>query len=237
MTGEGLWLTFAKSTIKQLIMDRFDRCAQQNGVGGSPDETAPSNGQRDIDSASAAVPSPPPSSSPVKRQASSDATSEPASASPPAKKHKPDTDTDADAAFAAKLQAEENSRARPTRGGNTRRAAPVKKKSKAKTSKRVKAEDDSDIGSGDEPKKEVNRNTGFHVCLSVSSFHILPSILTRPQKPMNLSEPLSALLGELTVSTLPDSWLVGLCLFCTAFATTNRQKGLAVHSRERAPGP
>ncbi|KAJ5484398.1 hypothetical protein N7453_012352 [Penicillium expansum] len=118
---------------------------------------------------------------PVKRQASSDSTSEPASASPPAKKQKPDTDTDADAVFAAKLQAEENSRARPTRGGNTRRAAPVKKKSKAKTSKRVKAEDDSDIGSGDEPKKEVNRNTGFH-------------------KPMNLSEPLSALLGEPTLS-------------------------------------
>ncbi|KAF3013103.1 hypothetical protein E8E15_000716 [Penicillium rubens] len=176
----GYDLTPMKSTIKQLIMERFDRYAEQNGVGGSPDETAPSNDQRDGDSASA-VPSPPPSTSPVKRQASSDATSEPASASPPAKKHKPDTDTDADAAFAAKLQAEENSRARPTRGGNTRRAAPVKKRSKAKTSKRVKAEDDSDVDSGEEPKKEVNRNTGFH-------------------KPMNLSEPLSALLGELTLS-------------------------------------
>ncbi|KAJ5171228.1 uncharacterized protein N7500_004011 [Penicillium coprophilum] len=174
----GYDLTPMKSTIKQLIMERFDRYV---GVGGSPDEEAPSNGQRDGDTASAAVPSPPPSSSPVKRQASSDATSEPASASPPAKKQKPDTDTDADAAFAAKLQAEENSRARPTRGGNTRRAAPVKKKSKAKTSKRVKAEDDSDIDSGEEPKKEVNRNTGFH-------------------KPMNLSEPLSALLGEVTLS-------------------------------------
>lgn len=178
MTGEELWLTFTKSTIKQLIMERFDRYAEQNGVGGSPDETAPSNDQRDGDSASAAVPSPPPSSSPVKRQASSDATSEPASASPPAKKHKADTDTDADAAFAAKLQAEENSRARPTRGGNTRRAAPVKKKSKAKTSKRVKAEDDSDIGSGEEPKKEVNRNTGFHVCLSILSFPSFLSVLT-----------------------------------------------------------
>lgn len=178
MTGEGLWLTFTKSTIKQLIMERFDRYAEQNGVGGSPDETAPSNCQRDGDSASAAVPSPPPSSSPAKRQASSDATSEPASASPPVKKHKADTDTDADAVFAAKLQAEENSRARPTRGGNTRRAAPVKKKSKAKTSKRVRAEDDSDIGSGEEPKKEINRNTGFHVCLSIAYFPNFPLILT-----------------------------------------------------------
>ncbi|CAG7920517.1 unnamed protein product [Penicillium olsonii] len=159
-------------------MERFDRYADQDGLGGSPEETATSNGQRD--SASAAERSPPASSSPVKRQASSDGTSEPASASPPAKKQKPDDDFDADAAFAAKLQAEENSRARPTRGGNTRRAAP-KKKSKAKTSKRVKASDDSDIGSGEETKKEVNRNTGFH-------------------KPLNLSEPLSALLGEVTLS-------------------------------------
>jgi upstream activation factor subunit UAF30 len=151
-----------KAAIKQLIMERFDRYADQNGVGGSPDETATSNGQRD--SASAAVPSPPPSSSPVKRHVSSDGASDPTTASPPAKKQKPDDDMDADAAFAAKLQAEENSRARPTRGGNTRRAAPSKKKSKAKTSKRVKASDDSDIASGDEPRKEVNRNTGFHVC-------------------------------------------------------------------------
>ncbi|KAJ5473828.1 hypothetical protein N7475_003394 [Penicillium sp. IBT 31633x] len=179
--SKDMWLTSRKTSIKQLIMERFDRYADQNVVGGSAEEAATSNGQHDGDSASGAVPSPPPSSSPVKRQASSDGTSEPTSASPPAKKHKPDTDTDADAAFAAKLQAEENSRARPTRGGNVRRAAPAKKKSKAKTSKRVKAEDDSDVASGEETKREVNRNTGFH-------------------KPLNLSEPLSALLGEVTLS-------------------------------------
>lgn len=152
-------------------MERFDRYAEQDGLGGSPEETATSNGQRD--SASAAEPSPPASSSPVKRQASSENTSEPASASPPAKKQKPDDKFDADAAFAAKLQAEENSRARPTRGGNTRRAAPSKKKSKAKTSKRVKASDDSDIASGEETKKEVNRNTGFHVCENVPSVSLI----------------------------------------------------------------
>jgi upstream activation factor subunit UAF30 len=145
-------------------MERFDHYAEQNGVGDSPEENATSNGQRDSASASAAVPSPPPSSSPVKRHTTGDGAFDPPSASPPAKKRKPDDDVDADAVFAAKLQAEENSRARPTRGGNTRRAAPSKKKSKAKTTKRVKASDDSDIGSGDEPKKEVNRNTGFHVC-------------------------------------------------------------------------
>lgn len=181
-------------------MERFDRYAEQDGLGGSPEETATSNGQRD--SVSAAEPSPPASSSPVKRQASSDNTSDPASASPPAKKQKPDDECDADAAFAAKLQAEENSRARPTRGGNTRRAAPSKKKSKAKTSKRVKASDDSDIASGEETKKEVNRNTGFHVCDEIYyPYRFRPLILIATQKPLNLSEPLSALLGEVTVSS------------------------------------
>ncbi|KAJ5542867.1 hypothetical protein N7535_005290 [Penicillium sp. DV-2018c] len=175
----GYDLTPQKPLIKQLIMERFDRYAAEKGVGESPEETGSNNGQQD--SHSAAEPSPPASSSPVKRQASSDASPEPRTAVPPAKKPKLDTDTDADAAFAAKLQAEENSRARPTRGGNSRRAAPAKKKSKAKTSKRVKAEDDSDIGSGEETKKEVNRNTGFH-------------------KPYSLSEPLAALLGETTLS-------------------------------------
>ncbi|KAJ5644485.1 hypothetical protein N7507_010496 [Penicillium longicatenatum] len=56
-----------------------------------------------------------------------------------------------------------------------------KSKTKAKTSKRVKAEDDSDVESGSDTKKEVNRTGGFH-------------------KPLNLSPPLSALLGEATLS-------------------------------------
>lgn len=167
------WLTHNKGAIKQLIMERFDRYAEQDGVGASPDAPSTSNGQPD--SASNAAPSPSASSSPVKRRPSSEGTAESVSATPPTKKYKPSKDFDADAAFAARLQAEENSRARPTRGGNTRRAAPSKKKSKAKTSKRVKASDDSDIASGDDAKKEVNRNTGFHV--SVSTILFQPSLL------------------------------------------------------------
>lgn len=147
--------------VKQLIMERFDIFAGNNGVQ-SPEETTASNGHAHANTA-AAVPSPSPSSSPVKRQTHSEEASEPARASPPPKKRKPDTDVDADALFAAKLQAEENMRARPTRGASTRRAAPSKKKSKAKTAKRVKAEDDSDVDSGSETKKEVNRTGGFHV--------------------------------------------------------------------------
>ncbi|KAJ5115325.1 hypothetical protein NUU61_001084 [Penicillium alfredii] len=178
----GYDLTPQKATIKQLIMERFDLYAKRNGVGASPEAPTSSNGQRDGDSVSAAVTSPPPSTSPVKRDADSEERFEPTSTSPPTKKRKPDTDVDADAVFAAKLQAEENLRARPTRGGNTRRAPPTKKKTKTKTSKRVKAEDDSDIDSGSETKKEVNRSGGFH-------------------KPLNLSPALSALLdGEITLS-------------------------------------
>ncbi|KAJ5541781.1 hypothetical protein N7494_006857 [Penicillium frequentans] len=181
----GYDLTPQKAAVKQLIMERFDIYAEKNGVGESPEEASEetaNNGHQDGDSASG-VPSPPPSSSPVKRQAESEEASDPSESSPPPKKLKPDADVDADALFAAKLQAEENLRARPTRGGNTRRAAPAKKKSKAKakTSKRVKAEDDSDVESGSDTKKEVNRTGGFH-------------------KPLNLSPPLSALLGEATLS-------------------------------------
>lgn len=142
-------------------MERFDIFASNNDVQ-APEETTATNGYTHANNA-ATVPSPPPSSSPVKRQVNSEEASEPASASPPPKKRKPDTDVDADALFAAKLQAEENMRARPTRGASTRRAAPAKKKSKAKTAKRVKAEDDSDVESGMDTKKEVNRSSGFHV--------------------------------------------------------------------------
>ncbi|KAJ5724555.1 hypothetical protein N7493_006283 [Penicillium malachiteum] len=178
----GYDLTPQKGALKELIMQRFDIYAEKNGVGESPEEPV-SNGHKDDESAFVA-PSPPPSSSPVKRQADSEEASDPSASSPPPKKHKPDADADvdADALFAAKLQAEENMRARPTRGGNNRRAAPAKKKSKSKTPKRVKAEDDSDVGSGSDTKKEVNRTGGFH-------------------KPLNLSPALSSLLGgELTLS-------------------------------------
>lgn len=142
-------------------MERFDIYAEKNGVGESPEEPV-SNGHDDDESAPT-IRSPPPSSSPVKRHTDSDDASNQSPSSPPPKKRKPDADVDADALFAAKLQAEENMRARPTRGGNTRRAAPTKKKSKAKTSKRVKASDDSDVESGSDTKKEVNRTGGFHV--------------------------------------------------------------------------
>lgn len=85
--------------------------------------------------------------------------------SPPPKKKKK-IDHDSDAAYAAKLQAQENSRIRSTRGGGPKVTLAKKKKApKKKTSTKVKAEDDSDLeGSGSEAKeKKVNRTGGFHV--------------------------------------------------------------------------
>ena len=78
---------------------------------------------------------------------------------PPKKKRK--ASVDADAAYAARLQAEEDARARPTRGGATRKAGPTKKKKKVKK-ERVTGSDDSEIDDEDKPQKP-KRETGFHV--------------------------------------------------------------------------
>lgn len=136
------------------------------------DDPAPAtNGHADNqrNSEPSATPISPALSSPQKRDADLDELSDVADKSPPKKKRKAGSTVDADAAYAAKLQAEENLRARPTRGGSTRKAAPAKKKkstAKSKTAKKVKAEDDSDVdGSEASGKKEVNRTGGFHVRL------------------------------------------------------------------------
>ena len=86
--------------------------------------------------------------------------------SPPPKKKKKVADHDSDAAFAAKLQAQENGRVRSTRGGGAKPTPAKKKKTpKKKTNAKVKAEDDSDLEGSDVEVKErkVNRNGGFHV--------------------------------------------------------------------------
>jgi len=80
----------------------------------------------------------------------------------PAKKkaRKQDAEED-DAAYAARLQREENTRARPTRAGATRKAAPVKRKKKSA----AKVKDGSDVDTNGEP---VKRTGGFHVSLAPS---------------------------------------------------------------------
>jgi hypothetical protein len=82
---------------------------------------------------------------------------------PPKKKRK---QADSDAKLAARLQAEENSRARPSRGGVVKKAVVSRKKAspKKKSAAKVKADDDSDIElDSNGEAKEVNRKGGFHV--------------------------------------------------------------------------
>jgi hypothetical protein len=101
-----------------------------------------------------------PSSSPAKREAESDEVSDLAATPPPKKKQK--STVDADAVFAAKLQAEEDQRARPTRGGANRKSAPARKKKKKPKKDRITTSDDSDIDA-DEKEQKPRRETGFHV--------------------------------------------------------------------------
>lgn len=149
-----------------MIIERFNIFAVRDGIEAPPEEAAgPANGATTVED-SVARSSPHQSSSPQKRPADNEEVADEPIKSPPPKKRKADNDVDADALLAARLQAEENARARPTRGASTRRAAPIKKKkSKSKTTKRVKAEDDSDLESEPEEttKREVNRSGGFHV--------------------------------------------------------------------------
>ena len=105
-----------------------------------------------------------PSPTKHKQESEEDDVSDVKSSLPPKKKKK--TERDSDAAYAAKLQAQENARTRMTRGGGPK-APPAKKKKtpKKKTSAKVKAEDDSDLdGSGSDGKEKV-RTGGFHVSL------------------------------------------------------------------------
>jgi len=140
--------------------------------------------------------SPTPGKSPVKREAPDKPVSDVLDESPPKKKRK-EPSVDADAVFAARLQAEEDKRARPTRGGSSRKSAPLKKKTpKKKTAVRVRGSDESDVEDSQTEKKL--KSTGFNVSISsrVVQYH-----LTRSQKPMNLSTALSELLaGETAVS-------------------------------------
>ncbi|THW91506.1 SWIB-domain-containing protein [Aureobasidium pullulans] len=146
-----------KKEISRLIESCFDRVTSENANG--------TNGA-----------SPSPSPSPQKRKEPSDESdmSDVVDDRPAKKKARKQDAEEDDAAYAARLQREENTRARPTRAGATRKAAPVKRKKKSA----AKVKDGSDVDTNGEP---VKRTGGFH-------------------KPMNLSEPLAALLNETQLS-------------------------------------
>lgn len=114
--------------------------------------------------------------------------------SPPPKKAKKKVKPEAedDEAFARNLQAEINGEKRATRGGGATKKKPAAKqakKPKKKSSSKISAADDSDLASGSE-KPEKEKKGGFH-------------------KLMNLSEPLSAMLGQPALSrpqTVKQIW-------------------------------
>ncbi|KAJ9602425.1 hypothetical protein H2200_012967 [Cladophialophora chaetospira] len=157
-------ITPQKNAIKDLIGERFDlanakRSGESTVVASvepaeSTKSTPPTNGVHHSTE-----------SSPAKREAESDEVSDVADTPPPKKKQK--STVDADAAFAAKLQAEEDKRARPTRGGTSRKAAPAKKKKKKPKKDRITASDDSEID-GEEREIKPKRETGFHKPLNLS---------------------------------------------------------------------
>ncbi len=139
-----------------------------------PSPSPATNGHHDSSAASTADSTA--DATPVKRSPESDDVSDMANGSPPKKKRKPEMD--ADALYAAKLQAEEDKLARPTRGGSARKTGLVKRKKtpKKKTSARIKASDDSDMDESESGQKKPAKNTGFHVsaalllCLFFHSF-------------------------------------------------------------------
>ncbi|KAI9739770.1 MAG: hypothetical protein M1834_006490 [Cirrosporium novae-zelandiae] len=176
-------LTAQKGAIKELIMARFDEAAGvgaeadqkpndlTNGHGPTPDsalDTTESNHQ--------VSETPSSDKSPKKRKDNSeDDDLSDVPSTPPKKRQRKQDSIEDDEAYAKRLQAEENLRARPTRGGATRKAAAPKKKkrapAKAKSAKKIRAEDDSGAeSSGSDVKKErkVNRNSGFHKELTLS---------------------------------------------------------------------
>ena len=92
---------------------------------------------------------------------------------PPPRKKQKTGKAESDAAMAARLQAEENGRARPTRGGSSRsstkkksssvRKSPKKKKNKSES--KINEDDDSAENSTSEEKKTSKRGGAFNVCI------------------------------------------------------------------------
>ncbi|EME39146.1 hypothetical protein DOTSEDRAFT_28327 [Dothistroma septosporum NZE10] len=188
-------LSEQKDAITKLIMDRFDKATvakETKEKAGAPEPAPTLNGhghaKREAMEELASATSPPPSNkrkAPEPEEDDIDGTSDLEDSTPPPKKAKkskaPKDDEDNDAKLAAKLQAELNAGQRSTRGGGAKRKAPIKKEKKAKKKSKAKIGSDDDSAVEGEEKPEREKKGGFH-------------------KPMNLSEPLSAMLGETQLS-------------------------------------
>ncbi|KAL9060318.1 MAG: hypothetical protein Q9162_000722 [Coniocarpon cinnabarinum] len=173
-----------KGDLKTLIHERFDIVSSANeaAAAAKPEPNGATSTPKVNGTTSASSPTPngvASSASPLSTPASEEPEERP-------KKKQKKSHGESDAALAARLQAEENGRSRPTRGGATRKKAPPVKKStpkKKKSKTRVDEEDDSGAeGSGSEdPKKKRKPGGAFNA-------------------PLQLSAPLAALLGEQQLS-------------------------------------
>ena len=220
-------------------MQRFDVAAANgppspvaavNGVKTEPSHTTTSNGRR------------PPRAATTNGKRPSPATDSSSASSPrPAKKQhrsQPSME-DLDAAYAARLQAEENGRARTTRGGakggsagGSKKGSPAKREGKPKKRKsksKAKVESGEESEADGERKEEKERKGGFHVSFTMERVRLL----TR-QKPMLLSTPLAELLGEQTVRALRVG---GRRLTVAALPPADGQAALGVHQGARPAGP
>lgn len=183
-------------------MERFDKVQREragDSAGSSTVEPAPTaNGTAHTSKAQAvkkegvAEPSPPRSRKRKVEDDDDDDLSDVKNSPPPPKKVKkakaaPKQEAESDEQMAKRLQAEFSaSNGRATRGGGTatkKKPAAKKdktKKTKAKSAAKINSDDDSAVENSS-PKPERKKNGGFH-------------------KPMTLSAPLQALLGESTLS-------------------------------------
>ncbi|KAF4637680.1 hypothetical protein G7Y89_g409 [Cudoniella acicularis] len=192
----GVDLSDKKNAVQDLILERFDRASQTaNNIPVPTTEqavpTPPStNGyhtQADKIKAEA-TPSSADSSRGISTPSASkheesdaDEESDVKDAGPPKKKRKQTKPVD-DAKLAAMLQAQENSRARPTRGAGNKRTPIRKKAPKKKSAKKIKKDEDSELELDSNGEvKEKEKKGGFH-------------------KKYHLSAPLADLVGEPTLS-------------------------------------
>lgn len=162
-----------QAAIKQLIMERFDIFNARQSGDTEPVESvetttaSKTNGHAKSSSSSA-------SETGLKREAEdSESSSDVIDDAPPKKKRKENKDNakETDAEIAARLQAQEDRAARPTRGAAPRKAAPAKKKKtpKKKTATRITGSDDSDVEDEGGTGRKVNRETGFHKPMNLSA--------------------------------------------------------------------
>ena len=184
MLGRSVITNEKQQALTALIHERFEQITEAK---------ASVEGHTNTNGTSAHLPSsqltaPSASASPVKHERSTEASElDDDAAKPPAKKKakksKPE-DLDDDAVYAARLQAEMNNSARPTRGGGAKPKAskPVSKKKtpKKKSANKISAEDDSDIedASDDNDGQTTERGGAFNVRSLLSAHGPTPLIVS-----------------------------------------------------------